>query len=248
MCVRWLLVLGLGGCWRDASQLDQVVWSDDDRALLLVELRFDERGGGVGSGTTRKRAFRHQLFLADPDGSGAAPVGVEIAGQNVAEVYLMQDAGYAITGALDEDARVTWSRTTLRDGAIRALDPWPDGDPGAWVPSPDGAFLARIRSDGSGVAFFAYDTLQRTGGSDLGVPPPADWTWRPDGVFVVTDGSVAEGIQPQGTSPVAVEVPGCTSPKTTSSPVSSDGTFVFPGPDGTVGSSGPDPEAAFGCQ
>lgn len=238
------LPLLLTGCWRAAEQLDQVVWADDDSALLIARLRFDERAGSPGAGTTNKRDFRHQLVLADPDGSNDVELGDERVGQNLAELYLMVGAGYALSGALDDDARTSWSQTDLASGTPRPVPPLTADDAGFAIPSPDGASIAQVASDGGQVRFLAASDLTTLGSAPL-EPPANDWTWRPGGAFVVVRGGAAHAVAPDGTL-TPTDVPTCLSPKTTSSSVSATGVPVFPSGD-SVAFGAADPSQAFGC-
>lgn len=237
------MFLVLTGCWRDTAQLDQVVWADDGDALLIVELRFDERGS-FGSGTTNKRDFRHQLLLADPDGEGREPIGDEVELQNAADVYFMRSTGTIVTGRLDGGGRTSWWLTDLT-GDAREIPAFNDGDAGFVVPSPDGLRLAQVTSDGSRLRFLALDLNVVGTPVDL-VPNAEDWTWRPDGNFVTTHPILTTSWDLAGGF-VDNEVPGCTWPKTTSSPVDADGVRVWAA-DGELRFDAADPSLAFGCQ
>lgn len=238
----WLL---LSGCWREGGQLDQAVWSHDDQALLVAELSFRERGS-FGAGTTSKKDFGYQLVLADTSGGSRVPVGEPVDGQNAAEIYAMQ--GWALSARFDEDGLAWPVHTDLTTGAHTELPPMSEGGPGFAVPSPSGLHIARIAADGRLVEVLASETLRLTGVATLSPTQPVDWTWSPDGRFVVTDGSEAWAVEPEGGEVSPTDPPACVTPKTSSSPIAADGRVVRIDVAGEVRVEPGDPALAFGCQ
>ena len=250
-----VLVLVASACdpWRDTAYYDRIVWSDDDEQLALVELRFEERDPlDPLQGTTDKRNFRHQLYVSDVDGANPTAIGSEREGQSAAEVFFMRSQGYVLLAAVREDGEADYARIDLDDGAETALS-----DPGfsarSWfaVPSPDGANIAQVGIEGTSaeVRFVDGATLDPVASVvTLTFQNTPDFTFRPDGALVVTDGVSAKGVHP-GEEPFDTDVPACTLPKTTSSDVSSTGLFVFTDTDGRQISTRDEGEdAAFGCQ
>jgi hypothetical protein len=236
------------GCLSPATQLDQAVWSDDDSELLLIELLFDEGWAPPGEGTTPKENFRHQLYIADADGSDRRVLGEEQEAQNGGQPYLMSAAGYVLWSVVaGDEGKEAFRWMSLDDGTTRALDPLTaDVEFGFAVPSPSGAHIALVSSSGGYVEMLDGTTLEVVAdASPEALSGNVDWTWTPDGSFVVTDRNRAFAVDTSGVV-TEVEVPYCTYPKTTSSRISAEGVMVFV--DGeTVGFSDPFPTTAFGC-
>jgi hypothetical protein len=245
------LALSRCACFEDVAAYNQVVFSDDDTRLLVVELRYEERQSiDPLAGTSEKQNFRHQLYTTDLDGSSPVEFGSEQPGQNGAEVYDMKTAGYALVSALDENGALRFVRFDDA-GATRTLpSPGFTAQPVFALPSPDGAHIAQLAVDGdtASVRFIDAATLSPIG-DEVSLPfvQSIDWTFRPDGKLVVTDFVTAMALEP-GTAPEPADVPGCTNPKTTSSPLSSTGVFVFVAGDAEVATTDEGQDLAFGCQ
>lgn len=249
-----LTLVALSGCnpWQEREYIDRLVWADDDSELLLLELRFEERQGDALSGSTEKRGFRHQLLRSDLDGGNRLPIGPEREGLAGAELYYMKSAGYLVTASEDEaDGALRFERVSL-DGETRDI-PTPDDQPQflSVVPSPDGGLLAVVSGRDSEVRVDLLDARSLEAARERATVTLAgghEWTWRSDGAFVVTDGTSAWALTVGGEGFEDTSVPGCTTPKTTSSEVSSEGVALSTTPEGAIEHSAPDASPAFGCQ
>jgi len=235
----WLLPLSIG-CWSESVQPDQVVWSDDGTEKLVIELLFEEKGA-IGD-TSNKRNFRHQLLRAD----GTEPVGDVREGQNGAELYFMKSRGYIVSTYLDDSAIVRTLHTSLRDLRTVPVPEFSPTDPGYFVPSPSGEHIARVASGGANIDILDGNFLTVLGQVSLPVTGGADWTWRPDGLFVIATEGEAWAIDPDG-GVTNTDIPACFYPKTTSSPISADGEFIYMDAAG-IQTGATDPSTAFGCQ
>lgn len=266
-----LITLALTGCWSDAEQVDQAVWSDDDSEVAVVVLRFEEKSGNPLNGTTDKKNFRHQIYVQSLDGSGKTAIGGERSGQNGSQIYYMKSAGYLVVSTLT-DVGMRFDRVALSGASTLIAETDYDSCKSHFfdvVPSPTGAQIAVIsRSDACEdtspeaptplgpvstpvqveVRFLNAQTLAELDAQtvDLATGSVA-WTWRPDGAFVVTDGQDAVALT-AGLSAVTTALPGCTDPKTSSSPVDASGVFVYPNPDGGLSTSTSSGADTFGCQ
>jgi len=257
--------------WKPAEITSPVAWSDDDEAFALVILRYEHRASYHPlDGTGKKRNVRHQVYVEAANGSGRVAVGPEIPGQNGAELYFMRSMGYLVLSAEDEHHR--WYTRIALDGTRSEIARLDKASCEARyfdvVPSPDGAHLARLQTapgcppSGTGptsptgssgstqqvlVTFLDAITLQEVASHTLTLNNwNLDWTWTPDGDFIVHDQSSGWSLAP-GRAPVGSAVPGCSWPKTTSSDWSAGGTFIY-GEDGAVLVGGTNPDGAFGCQ
>jgi hypothetical protein len=249
-----------------------VAWADDDSAIAFVILRYESKPStNPLSGTTLKRNMRHQLYIENPNGSNRRAIGGELAGQNATELYYMKSRGYVLSGAISPDAR-WFNLIRLANGAAtevaRVSNSSCESRHFDVVPSPDGRYLAVLKTapgciatsgtasptgshsqgtDQLVVTFLDASTLAEVQSQTVTLPAwGVEWTWRPAGDFVVAASGTAWSLA-VGRAPQSTNVPGCFSPKTTSSAWSSTGTYL--GSDGlAVVVAGQNPTAAFGCQ
>lgn len=243
-----------------SEQLARVVWSDDNSEQALVVLRYDQQEGmnpaAVGAVESN---FTHQIYVQNADGSNRRPVGIEFQGQSGHEVYYMKSAGYIVASlmeAADNNPVARYYQLRL-DGTINRLTEKPHMQV---IPSPDGAYLARITqypdtcANPAGNCPLDIEILDAQTLSKLGQKYPFSFssqpevTWMPDGKLVATDGQLSEAIEPGSDSVEEISPPACTYPPTSSSAVSHDGSFIF----AQAGQIQLRPaglnEKAFGCQ
>ncbi|OQW95433.1 MAG: hypothetical protein BWK79_02535, partial [Beggiatoa sp. IS2] len=106
--ISLLLFLTLVGCsagkkmlkdWTPTQYDDRVVWADDGSEVAVVTLSFEEKSGGLLSGTTDKRNFKHQIFLQNADSSGRRALTGLRDYQN-GEIFYMKRSGYLIVESL----------------------------------------------------------------------------------------------------------------------------------------------------
>lgn len=247
--------LAVAACnpWQEASQTDMLVFADDDSELAIQELRFEERQGDALSGSTEKRDFRQQLFRADPKGERHLPIGPERTGQHGGDLYFMKTAGYLVASSVPEEGGlVGWDRISLDDGTSQSIPMLDESYDWAFaIPSPDASLIAVVSGAGQSVRAQLFDEATLEPASerdDVTVAGTPEWTFRPDGAFVVTDATSAWALTAAAEGFTDTNVPACTTPKTTSSMVSSEGELLSTTPEGAIERSDPDPSLAFGCQ
>jgi hypothetical protein len=242
--------------WKTTRQLERFVWTSDGARLLGSELVFEERRSWDPlDGTTRKRRFCHQLFLANPDGSGRQDLGGR-APLQAGELFAFPSAGYVVAQTLREGA---WDYVRVGlDGSRRALATL--GGDCVWgraVPSPTGDRIAVVRTtqacNDGGVASTTEVSFLDGGGAPLPGAARVELaglgvaTWTPAGDLVVTDQQTAVAVGPGGGVRPA-PVPGCTEPPTSSSDIDARGRVVGVDERGRPVILETDPARAFGCQ
>jgi hypothetical protein len=194
-------------------------------------------------------------MLQAPDGTNRRALTPLSAGQNGSDIYFMRQEGYLLRDVIDgTDIRV--ESIDLSTGAVREVhldeqhgDLCPVHEV---VPSPDGRTLARVEGSlgtnpngtGSGVPgdaaaactggtlgidFLDAHTLQVDGAFEVEVTGWADRMWTRAGDFHVWDEAGHSWRIDPTDGPVTAPMPTCFWPRTSSSPLSSDGVLIEPG-------------------
>lgn len=248
-----LALLALTACWSDEQSIGNVTWSDDDAEQAYVEDHYEHRTWTFDRPATRN--WEHRVMLQAPDGSNRRPLTGLEAGQNGSDFYLMRQEGYLLLDVM-EDTRIVWKSVDLATGAIREVHAYGGSDlcpVHEVIPSPDGRTLARVDGDlgtdpggtgGSGVPgdaaaacaggtlevdFLDAHTFAVDGSFEVEVSGWADRMWTRAGEFLVWDEAGHSWRIDPVAGPVSATMPTCFWPRTSSSPLSSDGVLIEPG-------------------
>jgi hypothetical protein len=272
LTMRFIVLLSvylLSACqWRHIENVDQVVWSDDNSQQAYTVLMYEERSGYPLDGSLQKRDFRHQIFVQNEDGTARRSLTGERVRKSGNHLYFMKRAGYVMVDVFETSHQVRFDVIRLSGQQQTLLTYLYDGDACdslEVIPSPDGALIAVLeqRAAGSGkllgtcvdaaVLMTLYDagTLTPVNVAEWQISDPVECTWTPAGYFMVyTRAQVAWSVGRDGVS--SGSPPGCSYPKTTSSPISSDGRLLapaqFPAYNNPLTIVTNSPQKAFGCQ
>jgi len=245
---------GTAGCWTDQEAVTGAVWSDDDDEQAYVEYYYEQRnipGGNLGT-----RNHQHRVMLQAPDGSNRRVLFSLRDGQNGSDLYYMRREGYVLLDRM-VGTTATWDVVSVPGGAIRQVHSHDYSSMGTCpvrevLPSPDGRTLALVEGElgvqvGPGEAppvpgtegacaggtlsidFIDAHTLQADASYDVQITGAPERMWTRAGALHIWDeGGHSWRIDPAA-GPVAAAVPTCTWPRTSSSPLSSDGVLIEPG-------------------
>ncbi len=256
--------------WEAQQTIASIAWADDDSAVAFSILRYESKQSvNPLAGTTLTRNMRHQLYVESPMGRNRVAITGELAGQNANELYYMKSRGYLVSGAVSPDHR--WFNHITTSGTVREVARVAttscEGRYFDVIPSPDGAHLAVLKTapgctptTGPGsptggtngvdqliISFLDATSLLELQSQTVTLPAwGIEWTWHPDGDFIVAASGTAWSLAPNR-APQSTTVPACFWPKTTSSQWSSTGTFLESDGQNLV-VSGNNPDATFGCQ
>ncbi|MCK6551236.1 hypothetical protein L6R52_35705 [Myxococcota bacterium] len=259
-----ILVCSIFGACTDDGVEHHAVWSDDGARIGLIARTYEET---QNLWNTSRTYLRWRVLEQDPATGAREELGPEVDGAAEAmPLFDMRRAGYFLvrTSGNLRVVQVLRDRTVREVGAIEgAPETCPTLDV---IPSPDGARLARVRTQSPGCTTHTSSSsttvdvelldaitlapVAPTARVVLGGWPSA--TWTPSGKLVV---AATLGVDPcirayaivDGEA-VPTEPPGCMAPPTTSSNVRADGELVQVVGDDQVTLVRGATTAAFGCQ
>lgn len=270
--VSLLMLASSAGCTGCRAGEDvYAVFADDDTLAFLVREWREEP-----SLLWPDRTYTgHRVERADALGDEAEAI-VARDGDAVAWTFFaMHRAGYFVLARVVPGGLPVVEQV-LEDGTVREV---PSGAPDraeecpalTVIPSPDGALLARVRTELRGCTSHASTSTTVVSAAFLDAttlaPRGRAWTyearqspaltWRPGGGFLAVTTECAPPctlpcqrallLDPE-LAPREVDPPGCTSPPTTSSPYASTGMHVTVDQDGRATADYVAAENAFGCQ
>lgn len=256
--------------WTTMKQNEQVVWSDDDSKLATVVLQFEAKRLGMLSDKTERRAFKHQLFTQNPDGSNRKAITEWRDHQN-GHLYYMRQAGYFVVESILANGARRFDRINLQGNEILIIEtPDFDHQPCSQsaednpaqplpaqvyqnvIPSPDGRLLAHVYSPDCGqvsVEFLHANNLSFITYHTINIDEPMTALWHPENYILLVNSEKTRAwkvtIQEP---PVPVAPPNCIAPVTTSSSVSMAGKMVYFDEDNQLDFKEVGKERGFGCQ
>lgn len=249
--------------WTPRQQNDKVVWASDDSEVALTLLSYEEKSGGLLSGTTDKRNFKHQLVIQKPDGSGRRTITDWLDYQS-GDLFYMKPAGYLVVETLLDNDRRRFDKVELDGNWVPIVEerqpyrpcPTSANTPQAQVehriiPSPDGQQLIEVYSPECGkvtVEFLYSNNLSFIDSQTFNIDEPMTAMWHSEGyVMLVSNDQDKAWKFAAHSPPVPIPLPRCLSSVTTSSDISSDGKLVFFEGD-KLATKPVGAEKSFGCQ
>jgi hypothetical protein len=250
--------------WTLRQQNDKVVWASDDSDVAISMLSYEEKSGGLFSGTTDKRNFKHQLVIQKLEGAGRHVIGTDWLDYQSGAIFYMKPAGYLVVQILLDNDRRRFDKVAL-DGSwvtiVEERQPYQPCTSSAKtpprqvehqvIPSPDGQQLIEVYSPECGkvtVEFLYANNLSFIDSQTFNIDEPMTAMWHPEGdvILVSNDQDNAWKFAAQS-PPIPIPPPRCLSPVTTSSDISSEGKLVYFEGD-KLAAKPMGSNKAFGCQ
>ena len=228
---------------RRIQLLQAAVWADDDSEIAVVINTYELGRDFIDIIPRVASSARLEL---ESVATGVRTLVTDQLGSADRGLYYMKTRGYFIvltnteTHSAYYKVSLTGERTLIQLAVLGSCV----GAPSGFVPSPDGLHLAAVaRTNCSGGAVdpnvpnglivILYDaaTLVEVRRDSLSTPPSmtttnVNWTWRPAGDFVLQDKAWGLHSMHPSRAAITTTLPACWRPMTSSSDVSSTGTWL----------------------
>ncbi len=247
--VSLVALLGLlqAGCsWSTRDALETAAWADDDSRVAHIRALWQQKRVPHLLERYEYRDYRYEMITRTPAGGDELTVLPLRSGRVWGDLYYMASEGYLIYSEVEEPTVRTYQVLTAQNTRVEIASTTANHEPcglGAVVPSPDGGVLAVVEKRLPGGAFappgppppqgqecngheLTVRFVDATSRSTLAteswtVSGEYDFAWVHNQGFVFKAGTEAWSLN-VGQPRVAIAIPACLYPRTTSSMVSSN--------------------------